>query len=204
MWDWNRAILAPLATEAFNKSLRPRREVGAAAAGETLAPATADRWDTVATAGRRLLPAYYGWAAGVDDWATVQVETLFDVIVPQPGDPDSGLLSADGRGVLYRLRIDLVGVDDDGRYWIMEPRLRRDGFAPLDDLLLDDVALTRSWGWELGFLATVAGTIHNEIRLPRPDEPGPPDLAPAGDPEIIDLGSRQVQRDSGPWFRRTR
>ncbi|MDQ1566302.1 MAG: hypothetical protein QOF96_1182, partial [Actinomycetota bacterium] len=127
-------------------------------------------------------------------------------------DADTGLLAADGRGVLYRLRIDLVVVDDDGRYWLMEQRLRRHSFAVLDDLLLDDVALTRSWGWELGFLATIAGTIHNELLLPQagepdPEEPGPLSFGPGGGPddvEVIDLGSRQVQRQSGRWFRRTR
>jgi hypothetical protein len=114
--------------------------------------------------------------------------------------------------VLYRVRIDLVVVDDDGKYWLMEQRLRRHRFAVLDDLLLDDVALTRSWGWELGFLATIAGTIHNELLLPGagdpgPEDPGPLNVGPAGGPddvEVVDLGSRQVERQSGRWFRRTR
>jgi hypothetical protein len=213
MWDWNRAIVAPLATEAFTKSMRTQRQAYETATGAGLDEAAVARWEAHSAAGRRLRPAYYAWAGAIDDWAaTVQVETLFDVIVPEPGDADTGLLAADGRGVLYRLRIDLVVVDDDGRYWLMEQRLRRHSFAVLDDLLLDDVALTRSWGWELGFLATIAGTIHNELLLPQAGEPGPEDPGPlssgaAGGPddvEVIDLGSRQVQRQSGRWFRRTR
>jgi hypothetical protein len=196
-----------LATEAFAKAMRTQRQAYETATGAALDETAAARWEAQSAAGGRLLSAYYGWAAGIDDWSTVQVETLFDVTVPEPGGPETGLLAADGRGVLYRLRIDLVVVDDDGKYWVVEHRLRRDGFAPLDDLLLDDVALSRSWGWELGFLATVAGTIHNELRLPRPDEPGPDDVAPSGGPddvEVIDLGSRLVQRETGLWFRRTR
>jgi hypothetical protein len=206
MWDWKRTIVAPLATEAFAKAMRTQRQAYETATGAPLDEAATARWEADFAAVGRLLGAYYSWAAGIDDWSTVQVETLFDVIVPEPGDPDTGLLAADGRGVLYRLRIDLVVVDDDGRYWVMEHRLCDDGFAGLDDLLLDDDALTRSWGWELGFLATVAGTIHNELLIPRPDEPGPEDVAPSGpdDVEIIDLGSRQVQREDGIWFRRTK
>jgi hypothetical protein len=206
MWDWKRAIVAPLATEAFAKAMRTQRQAYETATGASLDEAATARWEADFAAGQRLLSAYYAWAGVVDDWATVQVETLFDVTVPEPGDPDTGLLAADGRGVLYRLRIDLVVVDDDGRYWLMEHRLCDGGFAGLDDLLLDDAALTRSWGWELGFLATVAGTIHNELRLPRAGEPGPEDVAPSGpgDIEMIDLGSRQVRREDGIWFRRTK
>jgi hypothetical protein len=204
MWDWNRAIVAPLATEAFAKAMRTQRQAYETATGAALDAEAVARWEAESAAGKRLLSAYYAWAGGIDDWATVQVETLFDVTVPEPGDPETGLLGADGRGVLYRLRIDLVVVDDDGKYWLVEHRLRQDGFAELDDLLLDDVALTRSWGWELGFLATVAGTIHNELRLPRPDDPGPEDVALPGDVEVIDLGSRLVQRETGIWFRRTK
>jgi hypothetical protein len=177
MWDWNRAIVAPLATEAFARSLRAQREAYETATGAPLDEAAAARWEADMAAGRRLLSAYDAWARDLDGWSTVQVETLFDVTVPDPETvAGTGLLAADGRGVLYRLRIDLVVVDGRGRYWLMEHRLCRDGFAALDDLRLDDAALTRSWGWELGFLATVTGTIHNELRLPRPDEPDPGDL----------------------------
>ena len=206
MWDWSRAIVAPLATEAFAKALRTGRADYEAATGAPLDERAAARWEADFAAGQRLLPAYYAWAGGLDAWSTVQVETLFDVIVPDPdGPPGHGLLAADGRGVLYRVRIDLVVVDDQGRYWLMEHRLRPGAWTELDDLLLDDAALTRSWAWELGFLATVAGTIHNELRLPEPGEPGPEDTAPAfALHEEIDVGSRVALRDSGPWFRRTK
>ena len=120
-------------------------------------------------------------------------------------------MTADGRGVLYRVRIDLVVVDKAGRNWIVEHRLCEDGFAELDHLLLDDVALTRSWAWEQGFLGKVAGTIHNELRLPWPDEPGPEAAsssagAPSSGPDVewIKLGGRHVRRYNGLWFRRTR
>jgi hypothetical protein len=183
MWDWSRAIVAPLATEAFARSMRTQRQAYEAAIGGALDETAAARWEAEYADGQRLLSAYYAWAGALDDWSTVQVETLFDVTVPEPGATDTGLLSADGRGVLYRVRIDLVVVDEDGKYWLVEHRLRRDGFAAFDDLRLEDAALTRSWGWELGFLATVAGTIHNELHLPRPDEPAPD--------------------DKSAWFRRT-
>jgi hypothetical protein len=205
MWDWSRAIVAPLATEAFSKSMRTQRQAYEARAGAPLDDEAAARWEADLAAGQRLLPAYYGWAADVDLWSTVQVETLFDVTVPEPGGADRGLLAADGRGVLYRLRVDLIVVDSDGRYWLVEHRLRPDGWADLDDLFLDERALTDSWGWELGFLATIAGTIHNELRLPAPGEPGPDDVAPPGPDafEVLDVRGRRVERDTAAWFRRT-
>jgi hypothetical protein len=207
MWDWSRAIVAPLATEAFAKAMRTGRQAYEEATGGPLGEAAAAQWEADLAAGQRLLPAYYDWAATLDNWSTVQVETLFDVTVPDPGSPtETGLLTADGRGVLYRLRIDLIVVDDGGRYWVVEHRLGRPRFARFDDLLLDDTALTRAWGWELGFLATVAGTIHNELLFPGPDDPGPDHSALPGfaEPEEVDLGSRVALRDSGHWFRRTK
>ena len=207
MWDWNRAIVAPLATEGFAKALRTQGQAYEVSTGAALDADGVARWEAASAAGRRLLAAYYGWAPGVDTWSTVQVETLFDVTVPDPDEPDRGLLASDGRGVLYRLRVDLVVVDKAGRYWVVEHRVCQDGFADLDDLLLDDIALTRSWAWEQGFLSKVAGTIHNEVRLPLPDEPGPDDAPPstvAGGVEWIKRGPRHVRRYNGLWFRRTR
>jgi hypothetical protein len=211
MWEWNRAIVAPLATEGFAKALRTKRQAYEQATGAALETEDAERIEAASGAGRRLLAAYYAWAPQADTWSTVQVETLFDVTIPDPTRPDHGLLAADGRGVLYRIRIDLVVVDKAGRNWIVEHRLCEDGFAELDDLLLDDVALTRSWAWEQGFLGRVAGTIHNELRLPRADEPGPEAASSlAGPPstgpdlEWIKVGGRHVRRYNGVWFRRTR
>ena len=206
MWDWSRAIVAPLATEGFAKGLRTQRSAYEASTAAELGAEDAARWEAASAAGKRLLAAYYGWAPRPDTWSTVQVETLFDVTIPDPGRADQGLLTADGRGVLYRVRVDLVVVDKAGRNWIVEHRLCEDGFADLDDLLLDDVALTRSWAWEQGFLGKVAGTIHNELRLPLPGEPGPEDRAPSTGPDVewIKVGGRHVRRYNGPWFRRTR
>jgi hypothetical protein len=206
MWDWNRAIVAPLATEGFAKALRTKRNAYEASTAAALDDEAAARWEAAFAAGKRLLAAYYGWTPKADTWSTVQVETLFDVTVPDPAHPDHGLLTEDGRGVLYRLRIDLVVVDKAGRNWLVEHRLCEDGFADINDLLLDDVALTRSWAWEQGFLGKVAGTIHNELRLPRPGEPGPEDSAPSSGPDVdwIKIGGRHVRRYTGPWFRRTR
>jgi hypothetical protein len=208
MWDWNRAIVAPLATEGFAKALRTQRVASQASPAAPLDDdkEAAARWESALAAGKRLLAAYYAWAPRPDTWSTVQVETLFDVRIPDPGRPEQGLLAADGRGVLYRVRIDLVVVDKAGRNWIVEHRLCDGDFAGLDDLLLDDVALTRSWAWEQGFLGKVAGTIHNELRLPHPGEPGPEDRAPSTGPDVewIRTGGRHARRYNGLWFRRTR
>ena len=206
MWNWSRAIVAPLATEGFAKALGTQRTAYEAATAAPLDDGRVARWDAASAAGRRLLEAYYAWAPAADTWSTVQVETLFDVTVPDPARPDQGLLTPDGRGMLYRVRIDLVVVDKAGRNWLVEHRLRQDGFAEMEDLLLDDVALTRAWAWEHGFLGKVAGTIHNELRLPRPDEVGPEGTSPTPGPQIerVEVGGRHVRRYNGRWFRRTR
>src|ERR1041385_4533460 len=107
MWDWNRAIVAPLATEGFAKALRTTRAAYEASTAAALDDRDTARWETAVAAGGRLLAAYYDWAPKADTWSTVQVETLFDVTVPDPVRPDHGLLADDRRGGLYRGRIDL-------------------------------------------------------------------------------------------------
>jgi hypothetical protein len=204
MWDWNRLIVRPLATEAFLKSMRKQREGYAAAMGAPLSAEQEADWEEHLEAGRSMLAAYYDWAAEVDRFSSVQVETLFDVTVPDPASPTVGLLSAEGRGINYRLRIDLVVVDEHELYWLVDHRVVAGDWLDLDHLMLDEQILTRSWAWELGFLARVTGTIHNELRLPFPGEPSPADRAPvSSEVEVVDRGSRLLRQQSDGCFRRT-
>jgi hypothetical protein len=108
----------------------------------------------------------------------------------------------------------MVAVDEHELYWLVDHRVVSGDWPDLDHLMLDEQILTRSWAWELGFLARVSGTIHNELRLPSPGEPDRPDRAPVSSPggtgvspevdmQVIDRGSRLVRQQSDERFRRT-
>src|SRR3954465_11401093 len=80
MWEWGRAIVRPLAVEAY------RRVVAAWPEGH----------DALASAGERLLDRYFDWAPSVDVFTPVRVETDFDVTIPDPANPRYDLVAADG------------------------------------------------------------------------------------------------------------
>jgi hypothetical protein len=82
MWDWQRSVVLPLVLQGLARSLGDP-----AAAGGELA------------AGRALLERYFDWAPGVDRFSPVQVETRFEVNLPDPGGGDRELVLADGRPI---------------------------------------------------------------------------------------------------------
>ncbi|MGH3795149.1 MAG: hypothetical protein ACRDSP_09690 [Pseudonocardiaceae bacterium] len=168
MWDWNRAIVRPLTIQGFEKSMRRQR--AAYTRYRELSAEQVRDWDEHLELGTDVLERYFEWAQDVDRGLTpLQVAAQFDVHVPDPADPGSGLITADGRDLQYRVRIDLVVIDENELYWLVEHRVVTDPQWPaLDQLLIDEQALTRSWAWESGFLAKIEGTIHNELRAARP------------------------------------
>jgi hypothetical protein len=121
MWDWSRTIVRPLATEAFLKSMRKQRD--AYLGPGPLSPDQEAAWEESVAACRTMLEGYYEWAAEVDKFSAVQVETLFDVTVPDPDELDLGLLTHEGRGINYRLRVDMVVVDEHELYWLVDHRI---------------------------------------------------------------------------------
>jgi hypothetical protein len=167
MWDWNRAIVRPLTIAGFEKSMRRQR--GAyTQTGELSAEQLRD-WEQHLELGTGILESYFDWARDVDRFTPIQVASQFDIAVPDPADPDSGLVTPAGRPLQYRVRIDLVVIDDHELYWLVEHRVVTGPQWPeLDQLRLDEQALTRSWAWQLGFLARIEGTIHNELRVAAP------------------------------------
>lgn len=167
MWDWNRAIVRPLAVAGFEKSMRRQRD-GYARSLELSAEQVQD-WEQHLELGTGILQRYFDWAQDVDRFTTIGVRSQFDISTPDSADPDRGLITPEGRPMQYRVRIDLSVIDDHDRYWLVEHRIVAGSQWPeLDELRLDEQALTRSWAWQLAFLAKLEGTIYNEIRLTEP------------------------------------
>jgi hypothetical protein len=173
MWDWNRAIVRPLAVAGFEKSMRRQR-----AAYTQIRELSADQvqdWEQHLELGTGILRRYFEWADDVDRFTPIQVASQFDIALPDPANPSSGLITPDGRPLQFRVRIDLVVIDDHELYWLVEHRIVTGAQWPeLDQLRLDEQALTRSWAWQLHFLAELEGTIHNELRAAVPAAAGKP------------------------------
>jgi PD-(D/E)XK nuclease superfamily len=167
MWDWNRAIVRPLAIKGFEKSMRRQRD-----AYEQVRPLSAEQvrdWEQHLELGTDILQRYFDFTVSVDRFTPIGVASQFDISLPHPTNPDIGLTTPDGRPVQYRARIDLAVIDDHELYWLVEHRIITDShWSSIDQLRLDEQALTRSWAWQLGFLAKLEGTIYNELRAVAP------------------------------------
>jgi hypothetical protein len=148
MWDWQRSVVLPLVLQGLARSLGGQ----AAAAGDL-------------AAGRALLERYFQWAPGVDRFSPVQVETRFEVNLPDPAGGDRELVLADGRPIRYQGRVDLLAGDEHDRYWVVAHRLV-DRFGAAEDLLLDEELVAACWAMERFYPGIrIAGTIHNQLLL---------------------------------------
>jgi hypothetical protein len=152
MWDWNRAVVLPLVSQALEKAL---------ASGGTPA-----EFGGRAGALRQLLESYVDWAPSVERVAPVLVEVDYDVGLLDPDQPGSGLFTPSGDNVRYRGRVDLLAVDEHDAYWVVRHRVVKE-WTPLDTLVRDEEALAACWAWEQFYIGMeIRGTIHNEMRLP--------------------------------------
>ncbi|MGB6163802.1 MAG: PD-(D/E)XK nuclease family protein [Pseudonocardiaceae bacterium] len=169
MWDWDRAIVRPLTVAGFEKSMRRQRDAYRQA--RDLSSEQLQDWEQHLELGGGMLERYFEWADEVDRFTPIQVASQFDIVLPDPANPDIGLITAAGRPLQYRVRIDLVVIDDHELYWLVEHRITSDPhWLNLEALRLDQQARTRSWAWQLGFLARLEGTIYNELRAAGPAE----------------------------------
>src|ERR671918_2048222 len=140
MWSWSRTIVRPLATAGFVRSMVRQRDAYAAVHG--LTPDQEGDYEAQLAAGQALLEGYYDWAPEQDEKLTpLSVESLFDIPVTDPRQPDLGLLTPAGQGVDYRVRVDLAMVDTAGRNWVMDHRLVVGPWPEVDLLLLDEQLL---------------------------------------------------------------
>ena len=200
MWEWDRAIVRPLAFESFHR----------AAAGWPVGH------DDLADAGAALLARYFEWAQTVDHFTPVRVQTDFQVSVPDPTDPVRDLVGADGSAVHFAGRIELLVLDAFDLYWLVVHRVGA-GWAELDELLLDERGASFCWAWERAFIGMdLAGTIYNELRTDV-DLDGLPPVPPTGTTAPAPVtGHRrmyvragrpadpEVTREGDDVFRRTR
>ena len=156
-WDWQHEVTQPLVHKALERSLDD-----------------ADATDMLHKAAA-LLDCYDAWANVVDDFAPVKINLDVDALVPDPDDPERGLLVHDGSPVIYPCQIDLVAVDAADEYWVVCHRIV-DDWHDIDTLVRDEEAVASCWAFEHDYIGVqIAGTIHNEVRVA-----GPLKFPPAG------------------------
>jgi hypothetical protein len=164
MWDWSRGIVRPIALEGLGKSMKEQR-----ARYEAHRPFTAQEdhdWAESIEHGEALLRSYFQWAPTVDHFETLHVEMDVDVIIPDPVIIGAGLVTPDGEPLYYRDQLEMLVVDDNDLFWVVTHRLADRDWAEVDRLVLDEEALAQCWACEEFYTkVTVAGTIHNELRI---------------------------------------
>jgi hypothetical protein len=170
-WDWPHELKQSLVHKAAERAL-----------DEACA---ADRQQTA----RALLDTYDAWARTVDDFAPVRIDHDVQGLVPDPRDPDRGLMTADGSPVIYTCRIDLLAVDAADEYWVVRHQIVEE-WQDLDALIRDEAAVAGCWAWEQEYLGMeIAGTIHNELRITSPLD------LPSTDPSAYDASNRVGQSE---------
>ncbi|HET9255884.1 MAG TPA: hypothetical protein VFO16_11870 [Pseudonocardiaceae bacterium] len=205
MWEWDRAIVHPLVYQALDRSLRGRAD-GGGATGDERARQEALDW------GRALLDAYAAWAPTVDNFTPIRIDTDFEVNVPDPARPDTNLLTADGDEVRYCGRVDLLVIDSDDAYWVIQHRLVTESWAEEDTLQLDERTIAWAWAWPKFYLGMrIAGTMYNEIRVDAGELGGKPP-PPSGRARVGHrrmyarsgaVGGERLQIEGTDGFRRT-
>lgn len=104
---------------------------------------------------------YVEWAADIDDFEPLRVESDFDARIAHP-DRDGDLAAPDGRAVHYQGRVDALVVDEQRDQWLLWHRFG--SWTEVELLRLDEAALTAAWAWEQNFLdARVCGVLFNEL-----------------------------------------
>ncbi|MGQ0837238.1 hypothetical protein [Actinokineospora sp.] len=198
-WDWHRELVLSLVHKAFLRSVREQSDPPDAGVVEV---------------GTAFLANYSAWAPTVDDFAPVKIDHDVEGLLPDPRDPLAGLVTPDGRRMIYATRVDLLAVDAADEYWVVRHQVVED-WQDVDMLLLDEAAVAACWAWEQVYLGMeIAGTIHNELRTDPTPPPGPLENAdrvaqhePSGGgraiPQHRRLYARAKQADMDRVVRRT-
>lgn len=220
MWEWNRAIVLPVALDGFIKSMREQRDHFAAQ--YPLTPEQEQVWDEQLEQGEQILSRYFEWAPTVDRFEPTRVEAEFDVSIPDPLEPIHDLGALDRGRVVpirFRGRFDMLVVDADNAYWVLDHRID-ENFAELDQLVMDEQGIASCWAWENFSLGTrIAGTIYNELRVKVPSESAArmdalslPFESQVGmafaqhrrlDAQLLRAPDPRIRQQGNPFFRRT-
>lgn len=172
MWDWQPPVVLPVVRAEF------QRAVGRQRAG---LPGRDADWTAEVAFGERLLEAYFGWAPEFDVFCPVRVETDVEVQVPEPTDPDRGVVTPAGEAVRYRTRLDLLVVDELNCYWVVEHRLVHGAWPDPEELAVAGQSVAWCWAWQEGYPGMrIVGTIHNLLRVDADHAPGPPPVHARG------------------------
>jgi hypothetical protein len=155
MWEWDRVIVQPLVHQALDRSVHSQTEAGI----DDQLRKEALNW------GHALLDAYAAWAPSVDHFTPIRVDTDFEINVPDPAEPGANLLTPANDEIRYRGRVDLLVIDSDDAYWVVQHRLVTDAWADQDSLQLDEQTIVWAWAWPQFYLGMqISGTVYNEIR----------------------------------------
>ena len=163
MWEWNREIVLPLAVEGFFLSMQRQR--GGYEQQQKLSAEGERDWNEHLELGELMLSRYFEWAAIMDHFSPIRVETEFEVNIPDPFQPGQDLAAQEGVPIRYRGRINLLVVDAHDAYWLVKHQVSDEQWNELDDMILDEQGVSYCWAWENFFLGMkIAGTIYNELR----------------------------------------
>src|SRR5262249_55398300 len=159
MWAWDRAIVRPLATEAYLDSVRRQQaRVRDLDADETRA------WAELLDAGATVLGRYFEWAPSVDQFTAMRVATEVSVNLPDPLHPGHDLVTG-GEPVRYEGTIDLL-VQEGSAHWLVRHVVTRREWRDAGQLRLDEEGLAACWAWESFFLGMrIEGMVYNELRV---------------------------------------
>lgn len=162
MWDWNRSIVRPLALQGFVRSMREQREDYAAR--HEFTPEQDEEWNGYLELGKSMLEDYFEWASAVDDFDTMRVETDMAVNIPDPWSPGNEMVTPAGEPIRFGARIELLVVDQEDQFWLVDHRLAGRDWADTEQLLLDEELVAQCWACELHYLkVAIAGTVYNEL-----------------------------------------
>lgn len=195
MWEWNRAIVLPLALEGFLKSMRAQKETYIAQ--HALTDEEEQSWNAHLALGKDMLGRYFRWAPAVDRFSPIQVGSDFEVNIPDPLQPGRDLAASESTPILpirYRGQIDLLAVDEYNAYWIIDHRIAGERWEDIDYLLLDDRGVSYCWALENFFLGMkIAGVIYNELRKDVPPAVNSGQNNSVEPPESSSIGSHRLR-----------
>jgi hypothetical protein len=142
---------------------------------EALDPEDQEKYLVDLDLGEGMLRHYFEWVElkGFDDYITpIGVEIGFSVpIFDSLEEQDDLLPHMRGFVIVYRGRIDLIVIDQDGRLWILDHKTASRFRDNLGHLEMDEQLGSYNWGFERQTGRAVAGNIYSEVYKAYPVPP---------------------------------